>query len=253
MQSPHISDDRLIDLVSGLLPFDQKELVQNHLRQCNDCERRFNQYVKDREFIRASAPPAFDDGSFVSGTKVRRRPSRPSRWAIAAVAVAALLAAFIWWPRSSSEYWLSAHFVESVSRGAPDGGGALEDARAAYQARDAESTLAAIRSIDLADASTTVVATAHVYKASALLNLGRPEEAIAALEALELPSWFENKQSDLTALPEPWRSEAMWVIFLAADDVGDNSRACSALQLLKLGTGDHAAKAREELARRVCN
>ena len=253
---PHLSDDVLIDLVQGLLSPQEAAVANRHLEGCPECEERARVHLRDRESLRAAGTPRKQDGQFVAGgappPRMHRAHARTSLY-VMAVASLVIVAAVAFWPRPDTAYWFPTQFVESVSRGGSNGyANALKQARGLYEARDAEGTLDALHGIDLSEASLSVRTTTALYRASALVNLGRCGEAIDALRQIDAAFAGDAFIEELKALPLPWREEALWILFLASDQNGDEAMTCEALRGLSEEEGEKAVRAREELSGRDC-
>ena len=253
MTPHHPTDDRLIDLVRGLLPARAAEETSAHLRDCVGCEERFRTFLRDREELRASPRPMLAGGRFElpqGSPDTAAAPAARPWWhrrrilaaGVVAAAVAALLVAL---PTKRFEpgtvYWMPDDFVGSVSRSGTGPGVDLEPVRRAYVARDASATLREVGRLDLSDASPAMAATATLYRASALLNTGRPRDALDALSTLEIE-----------LIPTRWRQEAMWMVYVGRDATDDPSGACDALRFLAAEEGGKAPAARSALAAREC-
>lgn len=248
MDLPHLSDDRLLDLASGLLSKAEADDAIAHCRECDECDRRLQAFVKDREATRARPQPQFKNGRFSIPTAHAQPHREPDRQPIYAVMVASLVivfaVVFLLKPTPDIPYWTSSTFTPTVPR-AEEGSTprmTLDVVEAAYKARDGRATLAALDTLDLSKSTPATRAKAAVYRASALLNLKRPLEALDVLD-LEMAGRFQS----------PVREEALWIVFLAQRELGDAKGMCETLSVLVDESGDKAKRARHELSQRSCS
>ena len=246
MNEAHVSEDRLIDLLGGLLDEAAEGETLAHLKTCDMCERHFRMLVSERETLRAKPAPSVQGGHIVlpeystPDNVIQLRRRRKVRWisasAVAAAAVLAFIIPYIMRPATSGalKYWMPAG-EETVTE-APEGTEieSLQDALRAYENRD-ENTYEMLETAPVPDGDTTTDAIRRLYQASALVNEGR-----GAL-ALEVLNTF-----NANTLPEPWRSRAGWVRYLALKQVGGLDAAQAMLDQLADTMGDVGEMARKE-------
>jgi hypothetical protein len=113
----------------------------------------------------------------------------------------------------------------------------LQDALRAYENQD-ESAVEMLETAPVPDGDATTDSIRRLYQASALVNEGR---AALALEVLDT--------FDARTLPEPWRSRAGWVRYLALKQVGGLDAAQALLDQLAGTMGDVGEMARKERER----
>ena len=234
----HCSEDTLIDLAAGLLRGAEADGLLAHLRTCDECERRFQSVVADRERGRALA-----GGSPVSASAARAARHRGRRTALTAGAVAiaaALLITFVTRPVSHAPAgaWLppAGQGLDPRTRGGGAEGADVWKGIAAYEAHDLTRALPLLSKARSADPGLDEMR--RVYLASAYLLGDRPREAVESLEGL-----------DLDRLPHPWRGEAWWVEADALARMGRKEDARRALQRTALEKGAAGDRARTLLAR----
>ena len=230
-QTPHTSDDRLIDLAVGLLPVSEKAACLTHLGACALCESRFREIAGERARVEAEREPSIR--------------ARKWRWVGAAAAVAALaLLALL--PRPGREtplgpppYWLPADREQSVLRADRDAVASTDLARAlaAYHSRDARLAASLLREAQVPESHERL---RQLYLASALALAGDAEQASAVLDRL-----------DEASFPEPWRSQVRWVGYTVACATGDAARAAERLRELRHAKGEIGELARREIERRA--
>ena len=86
--------------------------------------------------------------------------------------------------------------------------------------------------------STALETVRKVYLGSALALSGEHREAADILDGVSLDS-----------LPEEWRGEAQWTLYVALDESGREARADSLLQALSQKAGEIGERARRTLER----
>ena len=230
-QTPHASDDRLIDLAVGLLPAQEATASLAHLGTCAACEQRFREIAGERARIEAEREPA------VAGPRWT--------WVAGAASVAAvLLIGLLSISREPTRsgppaYWLPTDREATVLRADVEPESTAEQARAlsVYRSRDAARAATMLREARVSESHERL---RDLYLASALELSGEPARAAEVLERL-----------DETGLPEPWRSQARWVEYRVACAIGDAVRAERKLQELRSASGEIGRLARLEVERRA--
>ena len=74
---PH-HEDRLIDLVNGLMPDVEAQAVMAHLETCSECEVLFRSLLRERESLRTGREPVVRDGRVVWREPRRGEWRRPA-------------------------------------------------------------------------------------------------------------------------------------------------------------------------------
>jgi hypothetical protein len=227
----HLDDDRLMDLVHELLDVRDAEACFAHLRVCAACESRFRAQLGLRERLRATPPP-----------RSASQSTRSRRWAFAAAAAAALamavLAPLALRERSHTvaDYWLPLDRGEVAVRDASPSD-PTADLRAAFEAYAERDSARALDLLERAKVPESHRQLREVFRASALLLEDRPREARETLLALPL-----------TAMPEPWRNRANWLLYIALTRTGEDARAGALLDGLSTLPGEIGDLARAESA-----
>ncbi len=240
---PHLSEDRCLDIVAGLASSSALEEALRHARVCPECDERLRRCAADFEALRAreargEAAPA----------DVPSPPARPSWtwtdprvWAPLAAA-AALVALFFLRPHAPSRpeeaaRWIAVDRDLVLTRG--DANGADSLFRAGLEAYERHDAAAAARLLAASHATGGEEDLRRLYLASALVTASRPAEALAVLDDLRPAS-----------LPEPWRSEGLWVRYLALDRAGRRDEAAAELRELADAPGAIGSMARERMGAR---
>ena len=234
----HVDDDRLIDLVHGLLPADEEAESLGHVRRCGPCEERLRGLASEHERVRVEVAARLERG---------RALPRRSRYVrgiglAGAAAVAAALLLVLLLPRPGPQaaapaaYWLPVDREEVVLRSAIGAESSeLSAALEAYRARDAR--LAAER-LARANVGQAYEDLRRLYLASALALAGRYDEAER-----------EHERLSEDTLPEPWRGRARWLHYTILRDAGREDEARSLLRELSARSGEAARLARAERER----
>ena len=110
---------------------------------------------------------------------------------------------------------------------APPGLAVLDDALRAYDEHDPERALALLENARVRADDHRTEAIRRLYQASALVNAGRPGQALEVLEGL-----------DARLLEDPWRARAEWVRYLALRDAGRRADAEAQLRRIERLQGD---------------
>jgi len=249
----HISEDRLIDLLGGLLSEQEEAASLAHLRDCELCENHFRMLVQERETLRSKPAPRVVGGEImlpryevIQGTASRVLHSRRVRWIGAATAAAAVVTIVIATqffgpsPSDALDYWLPSPPEEIASD--PNAGPPtqLQMALEAYRDHDPARALALMENVGPQKKIESAETIGQLYHVSALLNDNRTAEAQQILDDLHIED-----------LPQPWRARAVWVKYVALRKAHDDSQATRVLNELvdEPGEiGDMARKERERLA-----
>lgn len=253
----HVEPDRMLDLVHGLLvPADARAAVA-HITCCPPCEVLLREHAGTRERARAVVAsagrmqgwptPRVDAAvRLVPGVWIGsppppapRRPSarrdRAVTWGVSLAAAACVSVALL----------LPAHFgarTEPARPWLPDPGDLIVVRDEGLLSAELRDGLLAYANRDLEVAGRLLAAGAtagpgdqmrRVYLADVMLRTGRPGDALRGLRSVRL--------SDL---PEPWCSEARWMLMLALRRSGETARADSMLRALATAPGVLGARAR---------
>jgi len=173
-----------------------------------------------------------------------RRVTTRGRWAWmlgSAAALAACLLLFVTVVRPAHEKAADTHLLhwlpdpgELVVTRTPGGAAAdpaLTEGLASYRLRDMRAAAAALGKTRV---SGPMAAMAAVYYGSALAWSGEYRAAARELAGV-----------NMEALPEPWRGETRWTLYVAFRECGEAARADSLLTLMEAGKGTVADRARE--------
>lgn len=245
----HISKDALVDLVNGYLEDEARARLLAHAAQCAVCESRLREAVAVHERGAAAAPVRATRAASQTVVSVlpvaQRRRATVLRWA----AAAAVVAVGVWFvsdhtttrtsiaPRAQIAWLPSAPTPGGVRRGGSDDDLARLDAGiAAYDRRE----------LARADSLLTqpfeygsVEWVRRLYRANALVALGRPAEAVRAV----VTDTDDERQADV--IPEPWRGELQWTLMVALSQTGQHARADSLAVLLLQRDDAIGARARQ--------
>jgi len=249
MNEAHVSEDRLIDLLGGLLDQAAEGETLAHLKTCEMCERHFRMLVSERETLRTKPAPAVQGGHIVlpeystPDNVIQLRRRRRVRWisasAVAAAAVLAFVIPYILRPATSGalKYWMPTSEETPVETPAGTEIESLQDALRAYENRD-ERAVEMLESAPVPEGDMATDSIRRLYQASALVNEGRGARALEVLNTF-----------NANTLPEPWRARAGWVRYLALKQVGGLDAAQAMLDQLADTMGDVGEMAREERER----
>lgn len=255
----HLDGDECIDLLHGHLGPEDEARIVDHAATCPSCEEVFRDAVRAFESARATPGLVRDEeGRLVrelpARTAVRSdapaaRPTAPPRrswafrwraaWAgIGLVgAVAAVLLLFLRSdeprPADTASYWIPADREVVRLRAGIRLDEGIEAGLRAYRERDTTTAIARLQDART-DGAYDVLR--RIYLGSALLNDGRADEAAAALGDLSM-----------FTIPEPWRSDARWILALALLESGREDQARTPLEALASGDGPLAERARTRL------
>lgn len=249
MNDAHINEDRLMDLLGGLLDAEDERATLAHLKRCALCEEHFRMLVQERETLRAKPAPRVVGGHVVlpaydARNKVVPLRRRRARWIGAGAAVAAATLAVVFWsvfspsPSGALKYWMPTSEDPAAAEAEPSEMRELQDALRAYEAHDTKRAVRLLESAELPDGDDQAEAIRRLYQASALVNEGHADRALRLLDRI-----------DAGRLPDPWRCRAGWVRYLALRKSGQDERAHELLGHLADEVGDVGEMARKERAR----
>jgi len=246
----HLDDDLLIDLAHHLLHPAESIAALHHLKACPPCADRFRSVAASRELALAREELVLGRRVVEQIAPAITRHVTPTwRWIWRPLAAAAVLALVLfrpqsWDPESRSEpnstrelarrsAWLPDPEASVLQREAEDAvvEPTLRRALKAYRQRD----LRFARDL-LLQANTEGVAeeVRLIYLGSTELQLGRPQASLAALQRVRL---------DL--VPEPWRGEALWSLYLSHRLGGHKEAADSLRRILSVRGDAIGARARD--------
>jgi len=243
--SPHLDEDACLDLLHGLEPPEKREASLQHLAACPSCAQRFQLMFSERESLRAQEGEALrgDEAAPESTLWARLRASlRRPRLQLAmglAAAVAVVIVTLL--PRQAPEpeasllYWLPSSTADLRLR-TSDGTALNEDLAAGLEAYGNRDLDRATRLLERAEVGGHYETIRKIYLGSTLAWSGKHAEAAALLGNLSTRT-----------LPDPWRSEARWTLFVALRGCGRNARADSLLALLNRESGEIGRRAHEQL------
>jgi hypothetical protein len=232
----HASEDRLMDLINGLLPSGDEQSIMAHLSECGPCEERFRALLRDHETARTTpSPSARADGSILPPRSSRRL--RPAGVLVAAALLIALSAWLLSRDSGPDAYWIPMELGESTLRSADSVAVGSSEVFRAYENEDAQATIELLRGRPLPD-DEMLASLQRLMLASAYVNTGQPREALDVIDKLEVYS-----------LPVKWRQHGRWVEYLALRDAGQLVEARARLDVLVEDTGDVGVRARRELER----
>jgi len=193
---PPADDELILDFLAGLLDPDERSKVLERAARDPGFEQRL------RWFGAQQARAVTDPRAPRADSPSPRRVQRVLPFALATFLVGM---GFLWWAggfRSDPDsYWLPPLRERVVSRSTQVTPPGLEEALAAYAARDLETAVDRLESIT-APAGWEEIRRIHL--ASARLNLGDPTGALEALAPV-----------DLLAIPPPWREHVRRIRELA--------------------------------------
>jgi len=238
---PHVGDDRLLDLVQGLLPSDVRRVTLDHLQRCGTCEPRFQDLAASHARAQSEAPARLGERVVRLERPIggeRRFMSRRWLWAGGAVAAAV---AFAWF---AAQHGVVAPVVPELESALP--AARLRGAIRTLQSTAADSAImagleaynrndfdAARRILESTRGSASMELVRRIYLGSVLLQLGDADRARSVLS--DLPEW---------QIPEPWKSEARWTLAMALQGSGHAHAADSLLQVLAAEEGPVADRAK---------
>ena len=250
----HISRDLCRDLLHGLLSAVEQDQVLQHVAGCPPCEKLLQEMVAERERLRAvqttwldeSEQPGGSLGEILSHLTGRLAAAfwQPQyRYATALVAVAAVLLLILWphpdqGPDGLAVQWLPAAGNEVRLR---DGAQSIADqdlasGLAAYAARDLKSAITRLERAELSGQLETI---RRIYLSNALAIRGEYDKAVELLRTM-----------GVDPLPDPWRSETLWTLYVALRATGRDASADSLLQCLVREPLEIGERARRELQAR---
>lgn len=237
----HLDEDRMIDMVNGIASKGDLDAAVRHLRECATCENLFQTMLREHEAARSQTARVLNK---LGGSRVTRRPPRRLQLQRASAVVAAVLvvAAAAWILHGQhgrhdtvNGYWFPVDPSAIVLRDSRDD--AMRDLSRRlepYRRHDANEAVARLQAAPPSD-DETVSSLERFYLASALVNAGRPADALPVLDALHIET-----------LPAGWRQQARWIQYLALRDTGRTTEADAALDQLVNDPGEMGAVARKE-------
>jgi len=244
----HLSDDRITDLVLGLLSAAESEESRAHLRHCAPCEDRFLQACRESEVLRLRARPAI--GSFgkpPSPEAAGRWHAEPARagwrgwvaWggfaAAAVLLIGILYGLSVRTPSDDLDYWLPVETAPIVARsGAARAPSQFTEAIEAYARHDTRRVVALLQGQTIPEEQEPL----QLVLASALVRERRAAEARTLLENLEIET-----------LPLPARDRARWILVAALWQEEDHFAADVILRDLAAHPGEFSDRAGRLLSR----
>ena len=242
----HANEDRLLDLVNGLLPASDRELVLSHVRDCPACAERMRMFAAAHARSHARA-----------AVTLAALPHVP---AVVAIGPTPIRSAVRTWPRS----WLavaaalivvSVPLAMRISRGPgtlrPVAAAPLPLPDASILTRDADASemdaavargLAAYAHGDLAGARRTLGSASttgpteqvrRIYLGNSELLTGDAQRAVRTLRGV-----------NAAVVPEPWLGELQWSLAVALATSGDSAAADSVRRRLALRSDSIGIRAR---------
>ncbi|MFT5315135.1 MAG: hypothetical protein ACI9UK_000967 [Candidatus Krumholzibacteriia bacterium] len=200
--SPKNQIDLVVDFSLGLLSPEQEKVLLTTARSSPELEALLRAQCPDfkgfgNKARAAAAPPAP-----VVVDLPWHRQRRTWGWS---TSVAASVALTVWLaPVSESpQYWLPFDNVLLSQRSQAENVGGLSTGIERYSAGDLLAAVAALKSADVQGANKDL---RDIYLASAMINLGRTDEAFKILTSM-----------DLESLPSPWRQYGKDLLKLSSD------------------------------------
>jgi hypothetical protein len=231
----HSSDDRLVDLVLGLLPREAANVTREHARRCPACADRLRLIAAShaRATSRAAsfladpeasvAPEALPPRSIRPVPRRRAAFAGPWRWLPIAAALAIALGAALLnrpaqWTREPGP--LPTPETAGITRAAdaPPADSIVSEGLAAFAGGDYRRAEGLLRSTSV---SGPVEQARRIYLGRVLLDRGEAKEAAEILSGV-----------DRTIVAEPWRSEAQWMLAQSLARSGRRAGADSVLREL---------------------
>ncbi len=241
--TPHIGDDRCLDLVQGLLGAEERQATLRHLKLCHACEDRFQQIAASHARGLSAVASVLQKSQPTSASRVPLRP-RTRTWILAAASVAALVGVVRFTSKLSPEVAVvtgpESRLPQARLRGAVRelGVAAADTALSAgLDAYNRNDFAGARRWLETARVGGRWESVRRIYLGSTLLELGEPAGAVAVLRYL-----------DVRLVPEPWKSEARWTLAMALARTSNATSADSILTVLSRERGPVAERARAHLA-----
>jgi hypothetical protein len=250
----HLGRDRCRDLLHGLLPPDEEESIVAHAASCSRCEDLLQEMVAERERLRAmeaaylgrgeQARDGLSEGLGRWLSDLAAAIWQPRyRYATALAAVAAVLL-LVLWPyqggdhESMQPHWLPAAASDIRLRDGAEGiaDEDLAEGLAAYASRDLNEAIARLQRAELTGPLETI---RRVYLGNALAMSGEHHEALELLRTITIDP-----------LPDPWRSETLWTLYVALRASGRADSADSLLRRLALEPLEIGERARRQLRAR---
>jgi hypothetical protein len=226
----HLDEDFVLEIVHGLRTAAEVAAAVEHARTCPSCDRMLRLLAGDRERLRARAATALATGATAdAGTRragaglLRRRGALVS--VLAAAAAIAIVTGVVLMrepaPRPNAPSLALPAPLEIVHLRTPeeqDDLPRLERAIAAYRRADWRQ---AATLLEKPFAAARLEPLRRLYRASALLELGRTDEARVVLEPVAR-----------TSLPEPYAEWREWARLHNSGEPGSEARADSLVRAL---------------------
>lgn len=245
----HVAEDRMIDLLNGLLTEEESRGAFAHMKSCAECESRFAWLARHHETLEARGIPAELTGHRGLATSNATRRSR--RWRLAGAVGLAVLAAVVAWvvvmpsgdERAATHpaaYWMPTTDDLRTVRARIDDVELEQLAHGieAYRNRDLESAISILNSVQFGKLENEFDLIRRLYLASATVNAGLYQQAMDAIEPKKIEHY-----------PHPWRQRVRWVLYLAVRGAGESDRADELLELLADTEGEIGRLARAERER----
>lgn len=231
----HVSEDRMIDIVYGLVEGGERTQLLGHITECTECEARFRVVAGGREQALARPAPRIRNGRIrIPGRGGLHKRSLGGVALVAVFALAVILPFALRQavPHVPEPYWLPVEDAQMLLRTQPqDIPEGYRDGLEAYRTRNVE---LARELLDRPYGLTGGPETRRLlYLASAHLHADAPHDAVAIIE-----------QMPLEALPAPWRQRAQWMLYSALVATGDHDGAKDVLQELVRDPGEFEAEVR---------
>jgi tetratricopeptide (TPR) repeat protein len=254
----HLSEERCVEILNGLVPASQLDTVVEHLKRCRRCEDLLRARAAEFERLRAGPMPRRLEGQGLvlipreaeGGEETRPRwwqvfrdRRRPAWWplvparplALGTVGLALVALALLVLGRGETapplhrlpgeRAFLSLRSGEDVA-----GMESLREGIRAYAAGDYRRAVGILAATRAPEGSEDL---RRLYLASALSLSGRYEEASRVLEELAPET-----------LPQPYRDEALWIRYVVLWHTGSRREAETLLERLRGSPGEIGALAR---------
>jgi hypothetical protein len=231
----HPGADRLIDLAARLLPPREREATLEHVRRCEECERRFQDVWGQSERLETRSPRR----RFGIDRRETGRRGRPAVWAAAAAAVLLVALAVTRFVPTAPEsdgldYWLPVDSERLLLRSTTSASGDEARFAEALQAYERHDVKGVIRLLDGRPIPQRY-APMTLFLASALVADGRHENARLYLEKFQIHT-----------LPQPARDRALWILYVALRRDGRAEEAEDVARLLRDSRGEFSDRAAAE-------
>jgi hypothetical protein len=261
----HLTDDRCLDLLHGLLDDAEAQAIAAHVATCPPCERLLQVSAAERERVRSRAaagivPATTEARDVAAGAGATHSPTdiaphvaplwrRVLPWAIAASITigAGVFAKSSFGPAARlptakpAAAWIELPRVGISNREFRANGADADVQRGleAYERRDVETAIGLLRSAVTSGEMDTV---RRVFLASVLALQNRDDSNTEARHLLA--------DVALDDLPEPWRGEALWTQCVLLSRSGEAAAADTLARELAKRDDAVGARARSALATR---